>query len=240
MRETGARAFYLPSADYIWPRVLNARVRDVVTAGGGSIVGEEYYPLDHMDYGATVERIIASGADIVFNTIVPPGVTPFFAQLHDSGFMSRGGQLVCTYFDENFLNMVPADHVEGLYGCLDYYQAVGDPFSQKLLAQYDALYPGAAKFTGGSACSGLYRGIRLWATAVTEAGSLTQADVIAALDHATIAEGPGGTAEMVPGQHHLRLNMYIAQARGGRFEIVERLGTIDPQERPVDTPALTV
>ena len=32
---------------------------------------------------ATVERIIASGADVVFNTIVPPGVTPFFEELHD-------------------------------------------------------------------------------------------------------------------------------------------------------------
>ena len=240
MRETGARTFYLPSADYIWPRVLNARVREIVTANGGSIVGEEYHPLDHMDYAATVERITASGADVVFNTIVPPGVTPFFAELHASGFASRGGQLVCTYFDENFLNMVPAEQVEGLYGCLDYYQDVDDPFSRKLLAQYDALYPGAAQFTGGSACSGLYRGIRLWTAAVTEARSLTQADVIAALDHAEIADGPGGPAQMVPGQHHLRLNMYIARARDGRFEVVERLGAIDPQERRVGTPLLSV
>src|SRR5919204_3255312 len=235
MRETGARRFYLPSADYIWPHVLNARVREIVTVNGGTIVGEEYYPLDHTDYRATVERIAASGADAVFNTIVPPGVTPFFEQLHDSGFTSRGGQLICTYFDENFLNMVPAAHVEGLYGCLDYYQAVGDPFSRKLLARYDALYPGDAKFTGGSACSGLYRGLRLWAAAVTEAGSLEQEDVIAALDHARIAEGPGGPAAMTPGQHHARMNMYIAQARDGRFEIVENLGTIDPQEPLVDT-----
>ena len=44
---------------------------------------------------------------------------------------------------------------------------------------------------------------------------------------------------MVPGQHHLRLNMYIAQARDGRFEIVESLGAIDPQERLVDVPVLT-
>jgi branched-chain amino acid transport system substrate-binding protein len=239
MERTGAKTFYLPSADYIWPHVLNARVRDVVTANGGTIVGEEYYPLDHTDYRATVERIAASGADAVFNTIVPPGVTPFFEQLHDSGFASRGGQLICTYFDENFLNMVPVAHVEGLYSCLDYYQAVDDPFSKRLLAQYDALYPGDAKFTGGSACSGLYRGLRLWATAVTEAGSLTQQDVIAALDHAQIGEGPGGPAAMVPGQHHARLNMYIAQARDGRFEIVENLGLIDPQERVVGTPVLS-
>ena len=192
-----------------------------------------------MDYAATVERINSSGADVVFNTIVPPGVSPFFEELYDSGFTSRGGHLVCTYFDENFLNMVPAAHVEGLYGCLDYYQAVADPFSQKLLAQYDALYPGDAKFTGGSGCSGLYRGLRLWAAAVAEAGSLVQEDVIAALDHAAIGEGPGGPAAVVPGQHHVRMNMYIAQARDGRFEIVESLGAIDPQERPVGTPALT-
>jgi len=240
MRQTGARRFYLPSADYIWPHVLNGRVRDVVTANGGAIVGEEYFPLDHADYEATVERISSSGADVVFNTIVPPGVSPFFEQLYDSGFTSRGGHLVCTYFDENFLNMVPAAHVEGLYGCLDYYQAVSDPFSQKLLAQYDALYPGDAKFTGGGACSGLYRGLRLWAAAVVEAGSLRQEDVIAALDHAAITEGPGGPAAVVPGQHHVRMNMYIAQARGGRFEIVESLGAIDPQERLLRTPALTV
>jgi ABC-type branched-subunit amino acid transport system substrate-binding protein len=238
MERTGARTFYLPSADYIWPHVLNARVREVVTANGGSIVGEEYYPLDHTDYRDTVDRIVSSGADAVFNTIVPPGVTPFFEQLHDSGFTSRGGQLICTYFDENFLNMVPAAHVEGLYGCLDYYQAVDDTFSQKLLARYDNLYPGDAKFTGGAACSGLYRGLRLWAAAVTEAGSLIQEDVITALDHAQIAEGPGGPAAMVPGQHHARLSMYIAQARDGSFEIVESLGPIDPQERLVDTPVL--
>ena len=240
MRETGAKTFYLPSADYIWPHVLNARVREVVTANGGSIVGEEYFPLDHTDYRATVEKITATGADAVFNTIVPPGVTPFLAELHHSGFAGRGGKLVCTYFDENFLNMVPSAQIEGLYGCLDYYQDVADPFSRKLLEQYDTLYPGDAKFTGGSACSGLYRGLRLWAAAVTEAGTLEQDAVITALDHARIDDGPGGPAAMVPGQHHLRLNMYIAQARNGRFQIVENLGASDPQEQPVQTPALAV
>ena len=238
MRKTGAKKFYLPSADYIWPRVMNQRVREVVTAHGGSIVGEDYFLLDHTDYRATIEKIASTGAEVVFNTIVPPGLEPFFEQLHDSGFTRRGGQLVCTYFDENVLDMLPAAHAEGLYSCLDYYQTVDDAFSRKLLAQYDTLYPGQAKFTGGSACSGLYRGLRMWAAAVTEAGSLAQEDVIAALDHARIDEGPGGPAAMVPGQHHVKMNMYIAQARSGRFEIVERLGAIDPRERLVAEPAL--
>jgi len=237
MRRTGAKTFYLPSADYIWPRVLNQRVREVVTTHGGSIVGETYFPLDHTDYRAVVRDIASTRADVVFNTIVPPGLGPFFAELHACGFTRRGGQLVCTYFDENVLGMFPGGEADGLYSCLDYYQAVDDPFSRKLLAQYDALYPDPShgKFTGGSACSGLYRGLRMWAAAVTEAGSLAQNDVVAALDHARINEGPGGPAAMVPGQHHVRMHMYIAQARTGRFEIVETLGAIDPHERIVPT-----
>ncbi len=101
---------------------------------------------------------------------------------------------------------------------------------KELLNQYNELYPGDAQFTAGSACTGLYRGIRLWEAAVREAGSLNQQDVIDALDHAKIDAGPGGPAEMVPGQHHVRMNMYIAQARNGKFHVIKNLGIIEPKE----------
>ncbi|MFO1187397.1 MAG: substrate-binding protein [Alphaproteobacteria bacterium] len=230
IKETGAKKFYLPSADYIWPRVLNKKVREVVAAEGGTIAGEEYFPLEHTDFGKTVDKIMSSGAEVVFNTTVPPGLAPFLAQLHEAGFMRRGGQLICTYFDENLLGILPREHVDGLYSCLDYHQSVGDRFSKDLLAKYKSLHPGTHQFTGGSACSGLYRGIKLWEAAVREAGSLRQDEVVKALDHAKIAEGPGGPAQMVPGQHHARMNMYIGRARNGAFEIVKTLGTIDPKE----------
>jgi branched-chain amino acid transport system substrate-binding protein len=38
---------------------------------------------------------------------------------------------------------------------------------------------------------------------------------------------------MVPGQHHVRMNMYIAQASNGQFRIVKNLGVIDPREAMV-------
>ncbi|HEY1359646.1 MAG TPA: substrate-binding protein [Thermoleophilaceae bacterium] len=237
IEQTGAKKFALPSADYVWPRIMNEKVRKIVEAAGGEIVEEDYYPLDHMDYGETVEKIMSSGAEVVFNTIVPPGVVPFFEQLHKAGF---SGQLVCTYFDETCLNLIPAEQVEGLYSCLDYYQDAGDPFSKELLERYEERYPGGEViFTGGGACSGMYRGMRLWEAAVRDAGSLDQEGVVAALDHAKIADGPGGPAEMVPGQHHVRMNMYIGQVRDGAIETVKSLGVVDPDEAMVQAAVQT-
>jgi branched-chain amino acid transport system substrate-binding protein len=233
IEKTGAKRFALPSADYIWPRVMNEKVRQIVTAAGGEIVEEDYYPLDHTDYSDAIEKIMSGGAEVVFNTIVPPAVVPFFQQLQDAGFSERGGHLVCTYFDENCLNLVPAEHVEGLYSCLDYYRDAEDPFSRELLDRYNKRYPGGAMFTGGGACSGMYRGMRLWEAAVREAGSLDPGEVIEALDHAKIAVGPGGPAEMVPGQHHVRMNMFIGQVQGGAVRTIKQLGVIDPDEQIV-------
>src|SRR5689334_7459276 len=64
MQQTGARKFYMPSADYIWPQTMNKKVREVVGAEGGEIVGEEYFPLDHTDYERVVADIMATGADV--------------------------------------------------------------------------------------------------------------------------------------------------------------------------------
>ena len=105
-----------------------------------------------------------------------------------------------------------------------------DPFSAKLQAAYDERYKGDVLFTAGSAATGLYRGLKLWEAAVSEAGGVERDDVAAALDHAKISQGPGGPAEMVPGKRHCRMNMYIAVAKGGEYEVISRSEMVDPKE----------
>ena len=230
MEETGATKFYMPSADYIWPHTMNKKVREVVTARGGEIVGEEYFPLDHMDYERVVADIMASGAEVVFNTIVPPGLTPFLAQLHDAGFMARGGHVVCTYFDENFLNLVPAEHVEGLYGCLDYYRDVQDPFSIDLLNRYEARYPGSAMFTAGRRARGPIGRSSCGSRRSTRRARCNSTTSSPPSTTPASRRGPVGPPRWCPGQHHVRMNMYIARSEGGTFKVVKNLGHIDPNE----------
>jgi len=166
----------------------------------------------------------------VFNTTIPPGVAALFKQLYEAGFSKNGGRLACVYYDENALNITPANEIEGLASCLDYFKAVNDPYGNKIQAEYTKLFGTKNPFTAGSAATGMYRGLRLWAVAVTEAKSVKRDAVAPALDHAKIADGPGGPSEVVPGRH-VKMNMYTAVAKSGRYEIVEKSkGPVMPGE----------
>ena len=231
--KNGGKRFALPSANYVWPHTLNVYARKVIEANGGEVVFEEYYPLDQIDFSSTVNRVISNKVDVVFNTIIPPGVGPFFKQLSEAGFLKNGGRLACVYYDENTLSINQPAEIEGLASCLDYFKALTpeQPFSARLQDAYEKQFPGNFLFAAGSAATGTYRGLKLWEAAVKEAGSVERDAVAKALDHAKIAEGPGGPAEMVPGKRHCKMNMYTAVAKGGKYDIVARSsGLVDPKE----------
>jgi ABC-type branched-subunit amino acid transport system substrate-binding protein len=236
IKTLGKKRFAMPSANYVWPQLLNKYARKVIEANGGTVVFEEYYPLDQAEYSATIGKIRDGKVDCVFNTVIPPGLQPFMKQLHESGFQKNGGVVSCVYFDENLLNYLPANEMEGLVSCLDYFEAVDDPFSKQLQADYSKRFPDTKYlFTAGSASTGMYRGVKFYEAAVKATkGDLKRETVAAAMDKAKLAEGPGGGAEMVPGKMHCKMNMYIAvckvDAGKTRYEIVKKSNMVDPKE----------
>ena len=236
IKTLGKKRFAMPSANYVWPQLLNKYARKVIESNGGEVVFEEYYPLDQAEYSATIGKIRDGKVDCVFNTVIPPGLQPFVKQLYESGFQKNGGVLSCVYYDENLLNYHPAAEMEGLYSCLDYFQAIDDPFSKKLQEGYNAKFPGTSyPLTAGSAATGMYRGIKFYEAAVNETkGDLAREAVAAAMDHGKLAEGPGGGAEMVPGKMHCKMNMYIAvckvEAGKTRYDVISKYNMVDPKE----------
>ncbi|MFC3228832.1 substrate-binding protein [Marinibaculum pumilum] len=230
--EKGNKRFAMPSANYVWPNLLNKYARKVIEANGGEVVFEEYYPLDQIEYSATVSKIINEKVDCVFNTVIPPGVGPFFKQLYEAGFQKNGGRLCCVYYDENLLNVNKAEEMEGLASCLDFFQDIEDPFSQQILADYKAMFPDTPyQFTAGSAATGTWRGLKLYEQAVIATnGDVSRDAVNEAMQTAKIEQGPGGGAEMVPGKWHCKMNMYIAVAHNGQYDVVEKYDMVDPKE----------
>ena len=128
MEQTGAKKFSLPSADYIWPHVMNEKVREIVTARRRRDRARRTTSRSITPTTARPSRRSCPAARRWSSTRSSrPGVVPFLAAAARRRLHERGGHLVCTYFDENCLGLVPPEHVEGLYGCLDYYQDVERP-----------------------------------------------------------------------------------------------------------------
>jgi urea transport system substrate-binding protein len=55
--------------------------------------------------------------------------------------------------------------------------------------------------------------------------------VSAAFDSASVSEGPGGPAAMIPGTHHAAMNIYVAQARGPNWEVISQANMVPPASR---------
>lgn len=230
IENTGKR-FFFPGADYVWPHTLNGYARKVAEAHGATTVGEEYSPVDQTEYGATVNKIMEEKVDVVFTTLIPPGLPVFIKQLHEAGFMARGGRVASVLYDESGLSLNSPEELEGLASCLDYFQAVDDPFSKELFAEYTAKFGDKNPLSAAGGSTGVYRAIMLWAAAVATANSVEREAVAEALDSASIENGPGGGASFVPGTRHVKMNMYVAVAKGGKFEVVDASSdAVDPKE----------
>ena len=83
----GNKRFAMPSANYLWPQLLNKATKKVIEANGGEVVLEEYFPLDQVEYSATIGKIKSEKVDHVFLTIIPPGLGPF-----GNNFLNQAGK----------------------------------------------------------------------------------------------------------------------------------------------------
>jgi branched-chain amino acid transport system substrate-binding protein len=229
----GGKRFAIPGSDYIFPRTLNKYVKSVVTASGGEIVYEEYFPLDQIDFTSTSSKILDARADVVINNVIPPGGGSLIKTLNQAGFnTTKGGRFASFYYDENALNFNTPEEMEGLASCLDWFQSVADsePLSANILKQYNEMFPGPIKFTAGNSAVSVCRALSLWAGAVKKAGNVDRDSVTAALEGMEV-EVPGGLATIVRGKRHTKMNMFIAVSNKGRFQVVDQSASpVEPKE----------
>lgn len=225
LNRTGAKRYFLLGSNYIYPRTINGAAKKIVEASGGQVVGEEYFPLDQTDFSAVVQKIMAQQPDVVFTHVIPPGVASLFKQLGDAGFRSKG-RLACVFMDEALVGLIPPADVEGTVSCLDYYASLNDELGNRLNTAILKSSNGKIALTAGSGAAGMYRALKLWSASAARAGGLDPLSLANAMDKIGALPGPGGPFEVDPGTRQLRLPMYIGVAKAGRFDVVERAGTI--------------
>jgi urea transport system substrate-binding protein len=224
--ENAGKSFFLAGADYIYPRNILGKVRELVESGGGTVVGEEYYPLDSTDVSALQNKVLSSAAEVLFSVVVLPVSIPFHKAIVDGGFK---GKIAGTLFDETSKVLFGATST-GFLAVQDYFFSVDDPAATTVREAFAAKYPDAS-FASTFNTPAWYRSLYLWKNAVETAGSIDTDSVAKAMDSASFADNPGGAAAMKPGTRHCSLPIFIGevQADGSVKQLVDA-GILDPKE----------
>ena len=80
---------YLAGSDYVFSRVLNLLIKDLLAAHGAEVVGEFYAPLKSATMDELAGDIAVQQPDIVFNTISGIDNAAFFNALRTQGITRR-------------------------------------------------------------------------------------------------------------------------------------------------------
>lgn len=224
------KSFYLIGSDYIWPRVTNKIAVPVIAKAGGKVVGEDYFPLGHSDFGSVINRIKASGATVVLSTVVGGSNVSFYKQLRAAGVDPAKLTILALAVSEEEVSGIGAANVAGVLSCMGYFQSLPNPANQKFVKAFKARY-GATRVTGDTlACA--YTAVYLWKMAVEKAGSFDVDKVVAASSGLEI-DGPEGKVHFHAINHHLWKHARIGEfLKSGQVKLLYESPLIEPDPFP--------
>ncbi len=212
-----ARRWYLVGNDYVWPRVSHAAARRYVEGSGGKIVGEEFVPFDCSDYDSCLDAIRKAKADAVLVSMVGNDCVTFNRAFAEAGLAKHILRLSAAS-EENTLLGIGADKAENLFFAAGYLSNLQTPENQAFLDRYYAAFGADAPVpnTIGQSC---YEGVRLYGELVRRAASF-DVGALGAVSEGLSGFGARGNSRMR--QRHLRTDIYMAEADGLDFKILQR------------------
>lgn len=169
LKEQGKKKLFLVGSDYVFPRTANKIIKAYAAANGMEILGEEYTPLGHTEYGTLVNKIAEAKPDAVFNTLNGDSNVAFFKQLKSAGIGADQIPAMSVSVAEEEVKAIGPDNIAGHLVAWNYYQTTETPENEKFVAAFKAKY-GADKVTSDPMEAG-YNAVYLWAEAVKKAGT---------------------------------------------------------------------
>jgi urea transport system substrate-binding protein len=231
LKHLGKRVL-LVGSNYVYPRVANQVIHDVVqanagVAAGAEIVGEFYLPLGSVDFSQVIEAIRQTRPDVILNTVNGDSNVAFFSALTQAGF--NQWPVVSFSVDASLLSsLMPFGHTQH-YAAWSYFQSLPGEKNQQFVAAWQARL-GKQALTSDP-IEAAYVGVKLWAQAVKSAGSAKIDEVNLALARESVA-APSGILAVDASTRHLWKPFHVGKVRSGApakqvaFDVVFSLGVL--------------
>ena len=230
-KEKKAKTFYLIGSDYIWPRTSNKIARKhIENVLHGTVVGEEYYPLGHTQFGSLINKIKLKKPDVVYAIIVGGSNVSFYKQLKAAGVTADKQTLLTISVTEDELLGIGGENMVGFYAAMKYFESLDNSNNKKFVADFKSKY--GDKSVIGDVTQAAYLGPWLWKAAVEKAGSFDVDKVAAASPGIELKTAPEGYVK-VHKNHHLWSKLRIGRVRAdGQYDVLYESSLIEPNPFP--------
>ncbi|GIF00804.1 urea ABC transporter substrate-binding protein [Paractinoplanes rishiriensis] len=178
LKAQGKTSVYLVGSDYVFPRTANKIIKAYAAANGMKVLGEDYAPLGSTEFSTIVNKVKASGASAVFNTLNGDSNVAFFKEYKSAGLTADGMPVVSVSIAEEEVKSIGTQYLAGQLTAWNYYQTTPGAANEKFVKAYKDKY-GADKPTSDP-MEAAYTSVYLWKAMVEKAQSFEVEKVKAA------------------------------------------------------------
>jgi urea transport system substrate-binding protein len=230
-KNKGAKTFYLIGSDYIWPRTSNKIARKhIENVLKGKVVGEDYFPLGHTQFGSLINKIKLKKPDAVYSIIVGGSNVSWWKQLKAAGVTADKQTILTISVTEDEILGIGGENMVGYYAAMKYFQSLDNENNKKFVEAFKAKYGKDAVI--GDVTQAAYLGPWLWKAAVEKAGSFDVDKIAAASPDIELTTAPEGYVK-IHKNHHLWSKLRIGEAQAdGQYKVLYESELIEPNPFP--------
>ena len=225
LMDGGVERWVLAGTDYVYPRTTNKILESYLKLKG---VDEKdiminYTPFGHSDWQTIVSDIKQFGSagkkTAVVSTINGDANVPFYKELGNQGMSAEDIPVVAFSVGEEELSGIDTAPLVGHLAAWNYFQSAESEVNDQFIDAWQSFIGNEDRVTNDP-MEATYIGFKMWAQAVTTAGTTEVDKVRPAMYGLEIPNLTGGTAVMNT-NHHLSKPVLIGEIQDdGQFEIV--------------------
>ncbi|HZS33710.1 MAG TPA: substrate-binding protein [Methylomirabilota bacterium] len=221
--EKKVKKWFAVGSDYAFGRGMIEAAKKAIKDEGGTILGEEYQPLQQSDWTAIISKIRAANPDgLIYSTSGGGPNIDFMKQFKAAGLTMPVGSLSI----DELTAEAGGTAAEGVYYTGDYFTGLDNPENKAFLDAMRKRF-GTNLKTPNSLSEPQYDGVHAYAMAVEKAKT-TDVDKLVSVLPTIVFKGPRGAVQMNK-QHHAPLPVYLAQVQAdGKTKVLKSFGLVDP------------
>lgn len=208
MRQRYGQRMFLIGSDYVFPHAANAIIRDQLLSVGGSIAGEAYILLGDTLVSGVIDQILASGADVIVNTLNGDTNIAFYKALRARGITSSQIPSISFSITQTEYQIMGEELLKGDYLAWTYFQQIDSEVNHRFIKAFRDRYGADRVLTDPMEAA--YIGVHLWAKAASISRSTDPHSIRSVIGGLSMA-APQGPVSIEPRNQHLWKSVYIGQ-----------------------------